>query len=114
MARDEINNGQLATTRLEFVIEDDKSTIEGANAAYEKLIHEDKVVAILAPASSTQVEMAFPVAQAKEIVATAPRSASSAHANGSASFGAAHLPAICISTTDVPTRINVSIPIVSG
>ena len=75
MARDEINNAQLATTRLEFVIEDDKSTIEGANAAYEKLIHEDKVVAILAPASSTQVEMAFPVAQAKEIVAIGPSSA---------------------------------------
>lgn len=75
MARDEINAAQLAPTRLRFIIEDDQSTIEGAIAAYNKLIHEDRVAAILGPASSTQVEMAFPVAEENQRVAIAASSA---------------------------------------
>lgn len=75
MARDEINKAQLTPTRLTFIVEDDKSTIEGAIAAYNKLIHEDRVVAILGPASSTQVEMAFPVAEESGLVAIGPSSA---------------------------------------
>ena len=75
MARDEINAAQLAPPRLRFIIEDDQSTIEGALSAYNKLIHEDRVVAILGPASSTQVEMAFPVAEANRLVAIGPSSA---------------------------------------
>ena len=75
MARDEINASPVAPLRLEFIIEDDMSTIEGAVAAFNKLIDEDEVVAILGPASSTQVEMAFPVAEEKRIVAIAASSA---------------------------------------
>ncbi len=75
MAGDEINAAQLAPTRLRFIIEDDQSTIEGAIAAYNKLIHEDGVAAILGPASSTQVEMAFPVAEENQRVAIAASSA---------------------------------------
>jgi len=75
MAGDEINAAQLAPTRLRFIIEDDQSTIEGAIAAYNKLIHEDRVAAILGPASSTQVEVAFPVAEANRLVAIGPSSA---------------------------------------
>lgn len=75
MARDEINAAQLAPPRLRFIIEDDQSTIEGALAAYNKLIHEDGVAAILGPSSSTQVEMAFPVAEANRLVAIGPSSA---------------------------------------
>ena len=75
MARDEINAAQLSPTHLQFIIEDDQSTIEGAIAAYNKLIHEDKVVAILGPASSTQVEAAFPVAEENQKVAIAASSA---------------------------------------
>ena len=75
LARDEINAAQLAPTRLQFIIEDDESTVEGALAAYNKLIHEDRVAAILGPASSTQVEMAFPVAQENHTVAIAASSA---------------------------------------
>lgn len=75
MARDEINAAQLAPIRLKYIVEDDQSTIEGAIAAYKKLIHEDGVAAILGPSSSTQVEMAFPVAEANRMVAIGPSSA---------------------------------------
>ena len=75
LAQDEINARQLSPTRLQFIIEDDQSTVEGALAAYNKLIHEDGVAAILGPASSTQVEMAFPVAEANQLVAIGPSSA---------------------------------------
>ena len=75
LAQDEINARQLSPTRLQFIIEDDQSTVEGAIAAYNKLINEDGVAAILGPASSTQVEMAFPVAEENQIVAIGPSSA---------------------------------------
>ncbi len=75
MARDEINRKQLGSHQLRFILEDDQSTIEGAIEAYNKLINEDKVVAIIGPTSSTQVQMAFPVAQEKQFVAIGPSSA---------------------------------------
>lgn len=75
MARDEINRKQLGSHQLRFIVEDDQSTIEGAIEAYNKLINEDKVAAIIGPASSTQVQMTFPVAQEKQIVAIGPSSA---------------------------------------
>lgn len=73
LARDEIN--EIAPFSIRFIIEDDKSTRDGAIAAYNKFIHEDKVVAILGPLASTQVQAAFPVAEQNEIVAIAPSSA---------------------------------------
>ena len=73
MAQAEINAAQRVPLR--FIIEDDKSTIEGALEAFDKLIHEDGVVAILGPASSTQVEVAFPVAEENRLVAIGPSSA---------------------------------------
>ena len=73
MAQAEINEAQ--PTSLKFIIEDDQSTIEGSVAAFNKLIHEDRVVAILGPASSTQVEAAFPIAEANRIVGIAASSA---------------------------------------
>ncbi|MDE0042589.1 MAG: ABC transporter substrate-binding protein, partial [Candidatus Poribacteria bacterium] len=75
MARDEINRKQLGSHQLRFIVEDDRSTIEGAIEAYNKLVNEDKVAAIIGPASSTQVQMAFPVAQEKQFVAIGPSSA---------------------------------------
>ena len=75
LARDEINNAQLAPPRIRFILEDNKSTPEGAIAAYNKLIHEDGVVALLGPAASTLTEAAFPVAEENRIVAIAPSSA---------------------------------------
>lgn len=75
MARDEINRIQLGSHQLRFILEDDRSTIEGAIKAYNKLINEDKVLAIIGPTSSTQVQMTFPVAQEKQFVAIGPSSA---------------------------------------
>ena len=76
LARNEINDAQLAPPRIRFILEDNKSTPAGAIAAYNKLIHEDGVVALLGPATSTLTEAAFPVAEENQIVAIAPTSAS--------------------------------------
>ena len=76
LARDEINDAQLAPPQIRFILEDNQSTSEGAIAAYNKLIHEDGVVALLGPATSTLTEIAFPVAEENQIVAIAPTSAS--------------------------------------
>ena len=73
MAQAEINAAQR--TSIRFIIEDDKSTIEGAIEAFNKLIHKDGVAAILGPASSTQVEAAFPIAEENRVVAIAASSA---------------------------------------
>lgn len=75
MARDEINRKQLGGHQLTFVFEDDRSTSEGVIEAYNKLIGERKVVAIIGPLSSSQVQIAFPVAQEKQFVAIGPSSA---------------------------------------
>ena len=76
LARDEINDAQLAPPRIRFILEDNKSTTEGAIAAYNKLIHKDGVVALLGPATSTLTGAAFPVAEENQTVAIAPTSAS--------------------------------------
>ena len=76
MARDETNSAQLTPPRIRFILEDNKSTAEGAVAAYSKLIHEDSVAALLGPATSTLTEIAFPIAEENQIVAIAPSSAS--------------------------------------
>ena len=76
LARDEINSAQLAPPRIRFILEDNKSSAEGAIAAYNKLIHQDGVVALLGPATSTLTEIAFPVAEENRVVAIAPTSAS--------------------------------------
>lgn len=74
MAREEVNS-QLSDASLRFIVEDDQSTIEGATAAYNKLIHEDGVPAILGVYSSTMVRAVFPIAQENEVVAISPTSA---------------------------------------
>ena len=74
MAREEVNL-QLSDASLRFIVEDDQSTIEGATAAYNKLIHEDGVPAILGVYTSTMVRAVFPIAQENEVVAISPTSA---------------------------------------
>ena len=76
MARDEINSAKLAPPRIRFILEDNQSTAEGVIVAYNKLIHDDGVVALLGPAASTLTEIAFPLAEENRIVAIAPSSAS--------------------------------------
>ena len=75
LALEEINNSQLGGRRISFIIKDDRSTIEGAVAAYNKLIHQDSVPVILGPATSSQTEAAFPIAQENGVVALSPTSA---------------------------------------
>ena len=73
MALEEINISQiLGETRLKFIIEDDMSTVEGAIAAFNKLIHQDKVSVILGVWTSHVAKSVFPIAQENEVVAFSP------------------------------------------
>lgn len=74
MGREEVN-AQMGDASLRFIVEDDQSTIEGATAAYNKLIHEDGVPAILGVYTSTIVREVFPIAQENGVVAISPTSA---------------------------------------
>ena len=75
LARDEINSARRGATQFRFIVEDDGGTGEGSAEAFKKLIHEDRVVAILGPLGSVQAPTAFPVAQENEIAALSPSAA---------------------------------------
>lgn len=72
MAQQEINAAQLGSARIQFVIEDSAGTPEVAVAAFEKLIAEGEVVAILGPATSASAAAAFPIAQEAGMVTISP------------------------------------------
>ena len=72
MAQQEINAAQLGSARIQFVVEDSAGTPEVAVAAFEKLIAEGEVVAILGPATSASAAAAFPIAQEAGMVALSP------------------------------------------
>ena len=69
LALEEINKSQLGNTKIKFITEDDRSTVEGAVEAYNKLIGQDGVSIILGPASSSATEATFPIAQHSGVVA---------------------------------------------
>ena len=75
LALEEINHSQLGGRSIKFIIEDDQSTIEGAVAAFNKLIHQDGVSVILGPATSSQAKAVFPIAQENQVVAFSSTSA---------------------------------------
>ena len=75
LALEEIDNSQLSGGSIKLIIEDDHSTVEGAVDAYKKLIQQDGVPVILGPATSTQTQEAFPIAQENGVVAFSPTSA---------------------------------------
>lgn len=75
LALEEINSGQLGDARITFIVEDDMSTVEGAVAAFEKLIHQEGVSVILGPANSAMTKEAFPIAQENSVLAVSPTSA---------------------------------------
>ena len=83
LAVEEVNNSQLSDVKLQFITEDDQSTIEGAVAAYNKLIHQDGVSAIFGPTTSSQAEAAFLIAQQNRVVAFS----SSSNASGLSALG---------------------------
>ena len=66
LAREEIN--QLGGPQITFITADDQSTVEGAVAAFNKLIDEHKVSIITGLAISTQGEQAFPIADENGVV----------------------------------------------
>lgn len=74
LALNEINTAEQNGGQLKFIIEDDQSTIDGAVEAFNKLIHQDGVSIILGPATSSQTEEAFPIAQENQVVAISPTS----------------------------------------
>ena len=53
---------------ITFIIENNESTVEGAVASYNKLIHEHGVSIISGIAISTRGAQAFPIAQANKVV----------------------------------------------
>ena len=77
LAREEINTSQLSNVRIKFIIENDGTTVEGAIDAFNKLIHQDGVPAILGPASSSAASEVFPIAQQNRVVALSPTSGAS-------------------------------------
>ncbi|HMK34157.1 MAG TPA: ABC transporter substrate-binding protein [Desulfomonilaceae bacterium] len=69
MAVDEINkSGMLGGAKIKLIIEDDRSTKEGAIAAFENLIKKDKVIAILGPTLSNSAKAADPIAQESKVI----------------------------------------------
>jgi branched-chain amino acid transport system substrate-binding protein len=69
LAVDEINkSGMLGKAKLKLTTEDDRSTKEGAIAAFENLIKKDKVIAILGPTLSNSAKAADPIAQDAKVI----------------------------------------------
>ena len=77
LAREEINRSRPSNVRIKFIIEDDETAVEGAVEAFNKLIHQEGVPAILGPASSSAAREAFPIAQQNGVVALSPTSGAS-------------------------------------
>lgn len=75
LALSEVNSTQSNDAKLKFIVEDDQSTVEGAVAAFNKLIHQEGVSVILGSATSSQTEMVFPIAQENRVVALSATSA---------------------------------------
>ena len=75
LAVTEINNLQRNNMKIKLIVEDGQSTVEGAVEAFNKLIHQDGISAILGPATSMQAQTVFPIAQKNGIVAISPTSA---------------------------------------
>ena len=75
LALNEINAAQSSGMKIRFIIENSGDTVEEAVAAFNKLIHQEGVSVILGPATSSQAEEAFQVAQENQVVAISPTSA---------------------------------------
>ena len=103
LALNEINAAQPSSRKFKFIIENDQGTVEGAVAAFNKLIHQDGVSVILGPVTSTQTAEAFPIAQENQVVAISPTSA----ARGLSAIGD-HVFRVAL-TTDVLTPSGIEV-----
>lgn len=73
LALEEINASQLlGDVTLKFIVEDDQSTVEGAIAGFNKLIHQDKVPVILGVWTSHVARSVFLIAQENGVVTFSP------------------------------------------
>jgi branched-chain amino acid transport system substrate-binding protein len=61
----------LGSAKLRLIFEDDRSVKEGAIPAFEKLIGQDRVPAILGPTLSNSARAAHPIAQDRQVVCLA-------------------------------------------
>lgn len=66
LAQEEIN--QRGGPRLTFIFEDDQSTVEGAMAAFNKLIHQDGVSIITGVTFSSQLRELIPIIEENQVV----------------------------------------------
>ena len=72
LALEEINYSDSGSAKLKFIVEDDRSTTDGAVSAFNKLIHQDKVPVILGVWTSEVAQTVFPIAQENRVVAFSP------------------------------------------
>ena len=72
LALEEVNLSQPGGATLKFIIEDDRSTVDGAVSAFNKLIHQDRVPVILGVWTSHVAQTVFPIAQENGVVAFSP------------------------------------------
>lgn len=77
LALEEINASLLNDAKITFIVEDDRGTVEGAAEAFNKLIHQAGVPAILGPGLSSQAQEVFPIAQQNRVVVFSPNSGAS-------------------------------------
>ncbi len=78
LARDKINgSSKLGEASIRFIIEDSRRSAEGAIEAFNKLIHQYGVPAILGPTLSTEANEVFPIAQRNQVVAFSSTSSAS-------------------------------------
>ena len=75
LALEEINAKE--SFRLRFIVEDGKSNVDSALAAYTRLADQHRVPAIIGPASSTETERAIPLINNKKIATLSPTAARS-------------------------------------
>ena len=69
LALEEINNAQHGDARIRLIAEEDGNDVDGAVEAFNKLIHENGVPAIIGPLTSSQSKSTFPIAQENRVVA---------------------------------------------
>ena len=74
LALEEINNAQLGDAKIKLIFEDDGNSINGAVEAFNKLIRENGVPAIIGPLTSGQSKAVFPIAEENRVVAFSPTS----------------------------------------
>ncbi|MDE0504374.1 MAG: ABC transporter substrate-binding protein [Candidatus Poribacteria bacterium] len=88
LARNEINNADPSVPGIAFITADDEASVDGAKAAFKKLIA-DGVPVILGPGFSSQAKETFPIATENGIVAfSSTSSASGINMAGDANFRA--------------------------